>query len=272
MNAIPQAGNYAQVNGLKMYYEVHGAGEPLILLHGGFGMTGMFSEVLPLLAAGRQVIAADLQAHGRTADIDRPLRLEHMGDDVAALIRHLGFDKVDVMGFSMGGGGALRTAIQHPELVRKLVLISIPFKRDGWYPEIVVGMRQMNLAAETMKDTPMYQQLCEHRPGARALSSVMRQDERFAAPGLRLVRGGGRAEDAHAPGVRGRRRHPALTRRAVLRAAWRRAARRQLGWLGEVQLPAGDPARHNPLRYRRFHALAAAVTPFLDAPLPQEKS
>jgi pimeloyl-ACP methyl ester carboxylesterase len=150
-------GSYAQVNGLKMYYEVHGEGEPLILLHGGIGAIEMFGEVLPLLAADHKVIAADLQAHGRTADIDRPMSLEAMADDVAALIRHLGFDKVDIMGYSMGGHVALQTAIRHPELVRKLIVVSTTFKRDGWYPEIQAGMGQMGAAAaEPMKQTPMY--------------------------------------------------------------------------------------------------------------------
>jgi pimeloyl-ACP methyl ester carboxylesterase len=100
----------------------------------------MFGEVLPLLAEGRQVIAADLQAHGRTADIDRPLSFESMADDIAALIEHLGFEKADVMGYSVGGGVALQTAIRHPEVVRKLVVVSTPFERDGWYPEILAGM------------------------------------------------------------------------------------------------------------------------------------
>jgi pimeloyl-ACP methyl ester carboxylesterase len=149
---------YAPVNGLNMYYEIHGAGEPLVLLHGGLGMTGMFGEVLAQLARHRQVIAADLQAHGRTADIDRPLRLELMGDDIAALITHLGLAQADVMGYSMGGGAALAAAIRHPELVRKLALVSVPFRRDGWYPEILASMNQMNsAAAEFMRDTPMYQ-------------------------------------------------------------------------------------------------------------------
>jgi pimeloyl-ACP methyl ester carboxylesterase len=133
-------GNYAEVNGLEMYYEIHGTGEPLILLHGGVGAIEMFGEVLPLLAEGRQVIAADLQAHGRTADIDRPLSFESMADDIAALIEHLGFEKADVMGYSLGGGVALQTAIRHPEVVRKLVVVSTPFERDGWYPEILAGM------------------------------------------------------------------------------------------------------------------------------------
>ena len=158
-------GKYAQVNGINLYYEVHGKGKPLILLHGGLGSTGMFGEVLPLLAAGRQAIAADLQAHGRTADIDRAMTFEAMADDIAALIKHLGFQQADVMGYSLGGGVALQTAIRHPELIRKLVLVSTPFKRDGWYPENREGMSQMGPAiTEPMKQTPMYQDYARIAP------------------------------------------------------------------------------------------------------------
>jgi pimeloyl-ACP methyl ester carboxylesterase len=118
----------------------------------------MFGAILPQLAANRQVIAVDLQAHGRTADIDRPLSLEAMGDDVAALIAYLGFERADVMGYSMGGGAALQVAIQHPERIRKLVVVSIPYKRSGWYPEQVAGMDQIGAhTAEFMKNTPMYE-------------------------------------------------------------------------------------------------------------------
>jgi pimeloyl-ACP methyl ester carboxylesterase len=157
MNENPE-GNYAEVSDLNMYYEIRGSGEPLILLHGGVGAIEMFGEVLPLLAEGRRVVAVDLQAHGRTADIDRPLSYELMADDIAALIGHLGLEKADVMGYSLGGGVALQTAIRHPEVVRKLVLVSTPFKRDGWYPEILAGMGQMGPeAAEPMKQTLMYQ-------------------------------------------------------------------------------------------------------------------
>ena len=107
-------GQYASVNGLQLYYEMHGAGAPLVLLHGGAGAIEMFSAVLPRLAAGRQVIAVDLQAHGRTADIDRPMSYEAMADDIGALIAHLGLAQADVMGYSLGGGVALQTAIRHP--------------------------------------------------------------------------------------------------------------------------------------------------------------
>lgn len=123
---VPEAGNYAALNSLDMYYEVHGGGEPLILLHGGVGAIGMFGEVLPLLAEGRRVIAVDLQAHGRTADIDRPLNFDSMADDVAALIERLGLERADAMGYSLGGGVALQTAIRHPEAVRKLVAVRPP--------------------------------------------------------------------------------------------------------------------------------------------------
>ncbi len=149
---------YAPINGLQLYYEIHGTGQPLVLLHGGLGSTAMFGELLPLLAQTRQVIAVDLQAHGRTADIDRPMRYELMGDDIAALIKQLGLTKADVMGYSLGGGVALRTAIQHPGLVNRLVILSTPFSQNGWYPEMVVSMGQLSsAAAEFMRETPLYQ-------------------------------------------------------------------------------------------------------------------
>src|SRR6267143_6863296 len=150
---------YAPVNGLNLYYEIHGTGEPLILLHGGLAATAMFGEVMPALSTDRQVIAVDLQAHGRTADIDRPLSYDAMADDIAALIKHLGIERADVMGYSVGGGVALRTAGRHPEVMRQMVLVSTAFRRDGWYPEILAGMAQMGAAgeAESMKQTPMYE-------------------------------------------------------------------------------------------------------------------
>jgi pimeloyl-ACP methyl ester carboxylesterase len=141
-----------------MYYEIHGTGQPLILVHGGLGSSDMFAPIVPELSKGRQVIALDLQAHGRTVDIDRPLSFEAMADDIAALIHYLGFEKADVMGYSVGGEVALRAAIQHPEVVRKLIIVSATFRRDGWYPEIVAGMEHLDESvAEQMKQTPMYQ-------------------------------------------------------------------------------------------------------------------
>src|SRR6266851_3185063 len=126
---------YAPVNGLELYHEIRGSGDPLVLLHGGVvGMT-MFDSILPELASGRQVISVDLQGHGRTADVDRPLSFESMADDIAALIKHLGFENADVMGLSLGGGVALQVAFRYPRSVRKLVVVSEPCRREGWYPE-----------------------------------------------------------------------------------------------------------------------------------------
>jgi pimeloyl-ACP methyl ester carboxylesterase len=152
-------GGYAAVNGLKMYYEARGSGQPLVLLHGGLGSGDMFGPILPALSEGRRVLAVDLQAHGRTADIDRPLRVELLADDVAALIRQLGIGRADLLGYSLGGAVALQTAIRHPQVVRRLVVVSTPFRRDGWYPEVLAGMSQVGAeAAEAMKQTPMYRQ------------------------------------------------------------------------------------------------------------------
>jgi len=149
---------YAPVNGLRMYYEIRGAGRPLVLLHGGLGSIEMFGPNLDALSQNREVIAADLQGHGRTADIDRPLSYELMADDVASLITYLGFTKVDVMGYSLGGEVALQVAIRHPDAVRRLVLVSTAFRRDGWYPEILAAEAQMGPAvADQMKQSPVYQ-------------------------------------------------------------------------------------------------------------------
>ncbi len=156
---------YAPVNGLRLYYSIHGAGNPLVMIHGGFGETGMFDSILPLFAQGRQVIAIDLQGHGRTADIDRPLSFQLMADDVSALIRYLGLDRADVLGYSLGGSVALQTAIRHPDVVRKLVVVSVPYKQEGWYPEVRQGLVQMGpTLVEQMKQTPMYQEYARIAP------------------------------------------------------------------------------------------------------------
>ncbi|MSR56429.1 MAG: alpha/beta hydrolase [Planctomycetaceae bacterium] len=145
------------VNGLKIHYAIRGTGMPLILLHGGVAASEVFDPHLPALSEKRKVITVDLQAHGRTSDIDRPLRCELMADDIAALIVHLGIEQADVMGYSLGGGVALQVAIRHPKLLRKLVIISTTFKRDGWYPECLASMDQLGPAlGESMKQTPLY--------------------------------------------------------------------------------------------------------------------
>jgi pimeloyl-ACP methyl ester carboxylesterase len=136
MNGEPRGG-YAEVNGLNMYYEIHGTGQPLVVLHGAYMTIDAMGEVVPSLAETRQVIAVELQGHGRTADLDRPITYEQMADDTVALLRHLGIEQVDVFGYSMGGGVALQVAIRHPEVVRKLVVASASYTSDGMHPELL---------------------------------------------------------------------------------------------------------------------------------------
>ena len=135
-NTSPQTG-YAPVNGLRMYYEIYGTGQPLVLLHGAYMTIDAMGGVVPELAKSRQVIAVELQGHGRTADVDRPLSYEQMADDTAALLRHLGVEQPDVFGFSTGGGVALQLAIRHPDVVRKLVVASASYTSDGMHPELL---------------------------------------------------------------------------------------------------------------------------------------
>jgi pimeloyl-ACP methyl ester carboxylesterase len=135
-DADPRTG-YAPVNGLNMYYEIHGTGQPLVLLHGAYMTIDRMGEVVPGLAETRQVIAVELQGHGRTADVDRPLTYEQMADDTAAFISHLGIEQADVFGYSMGGGVAFQVAIRHPEVVRKLVVASASYTSDGMHPELL---------------------------------------------------------------------------------------------------------------------------------------
>ena len=153
----PVKTGHAAVNGVNYYYAYYGTGEPLLLLHGGLGQIEMFGPNLTKLAQSRQVIGVDLQGHGRTALGDRELSLVDMGNDMAGVLKKLGYDKVDVLGYSMGGGVAFQFAVQHPEMVRRLVLVSTPFSQDGFYPEMLPQQAAVGAAmAEQMKETPMY--------------------------------------------------------------------------------------------------------------------
>jgi pimeloyl-ACP methyl ester carboxylesterase len=263
------AGSYASVNGLEMYYEIHGTGRPLILLHGGVGAIEMFGEVLGLLAEGRQVVAVDLQAHGRTADIDRTLSVESMADDIAALIEHLGFEKADVMGYSLGGGVALQTAIRHPEVVRRLVVVSTPFKRDGWYPEVLAGMEQMGPeAAEPMKQTPMYQLYASVAPKPEdwsvlltKLGELLRKDydwsdevAKVETPTMIVVGDADSVRTAHAVEI----------------FELLGGGKADAGWDGSGMSDARLAILPATTHYDIFSSptLAATVAPFLDAPTP----
>jgi pimeloyl-ACP methyl ester carboxylesterase len=227
----------------------------------------MFGDVLPLLAEGRQVIGVDLQAHGRTADINRPMTYEAMADDVAALIGHLGMQKADVLGYSLGGGVALQTATRHPEAVRKAVLVSTPFKRDGWYPEVLAGMEQMGPeAAEPMKETPMYSLYAGVAPRPEdwpvllsKVGELLRQDYDWSAsvaelemPVMIVVGDADSIPPAHAAeffGLLG-------------------GGERDAGWEGSGRPESRLAILPGTTHYDIFYspAMASASAPFLDAP------
>ena len=151
-------GEYADVNGIKLYHEISGSGRPLVLLHGGLGSGEMFGPVLPMLAADHRVVAPDLQGHGRTADIDRPIDMRLMADDIAALIDALKLDRPDIVGYSLGGGVAFHIGFKYPSKIRRLVAISANIRRSAIPPEMLAQQRQVNAsAAAALKETPMYQ-------------------------------------------------------------------------------------------------------------------
>jgi pimeloyl-ACP methyl ester carboxylesterase len=155
--AKPTRSGRLEVNGVSYYYQVYGKGEPLLLLHGGLGQIEMFGPVLNMLAARRQVIGVDLQGHGRSSLGDREISLVDMGDDMAAIVKQLGYPQLDVLGYSMGGGVGFRFAVQHPEMVRRLVIASAGYAQDGFYAEMLPQQAQVGAAmADAMKDTPMY--------------------------------------------------------------------------------------------------------------------
>ena len=156
---------YADVNGLHMYYETEGSGRPLVLIHGGLMSASMFGPMRTELAKARKVIAVDLQGHGRTADVDRPLHPKAMAGDIVALIEQQKLGRVDLMGNSLGAGVALWVAILRPDLVRKVVACSTVLRRDAFYPDILAQQGQVNAnAAEMMKQTPMYREYAKVAP------------------------------------------------------------------------------------------------------------
>lgn len=270
-------GSYAEVNGLRLYHEIHQpVGEadsnsaPLILLHGGIGSVEMFTPSLQVLTQRRMVITVDLQGHGRTADIDRPIRYELMADDIAELIKLLRIKQADIMGYSLGGGVSLRTAIQHPALVRKVIVVSAPFKQSGWYPEILAAAtRKGPEAVESKKKLPLYRVYAGIAPRpddwpillAKLGDLVsrnydwMQEAAAMKAPAMIVV--------GDADAVR--------TSHSVECFELLGGGQRDAGWDG-----SGSPVAQLAILPGTTHyniistsTLARAVVPFLDAPMPQ---
>jgi pimeloyl-ACP methyl ester carboxylesterase len=170
-------GDYAAVNGLEMYYEVHGIGDPLVVLHGAFMTIGAMGTIVTDLAETRQVVGVELQGHGHTADVDRPLSYEQMADDVAALLRHLDIERADVFGYSMGGGAALQLAMRHPTLVRKLVVVSASSTSEGVYPEVWAGIEQVT--PELFEGTPWKEEYDRVAPNPGAFPTLVEKLKRL---------------------------------------------------------------------------------------------
>jgi pimeloyl-ACP methyl ester carboxylesterase len=263
---------FANVNGLTMYYEMHGAGRPLVLLHGGLGGIGMFEQNLPALAENRQVIAVELQGHGHTADINRPLSFEQLADDVAALVKHLGIENSNILGYSLGGGAALQTAIRHPDVVRKLVLVSAPCKSDGWYPEVRAGMKSMDAeVGKTWVGCPMHQAYANVAPKpddwptlVDKMGQLLSQDYDWSeavsalkSPVMIVIGDADSARTAH----------------AVEFFEPLGGGQRDANWDGSGMSNSRLAILPGTTHYDIFSssALAAAVIPFLDAPMPRKK-
>jgi pimeloyl-ACP methyl ester carboxylesterase len=153
----PAESGYADVNGLKMYYEMYGQGKPIVLLHGSFMTIPLnWSHIIPLFAKNRKVIVAEMQGHGRTRDISREISYEGMADDVSGLLKHLNIDSADILGYSMGGGIAFQVAVRHPEQVRRLVVLSGAYTHDGWWPDVAASFS--TFTPDMFKGTPIQKQ------------------------------------------------------------------------------------------------------------------
>ncbi len=166
---------YTPVNGVDMYWESRGSGDtPLVVVHGGYGLTSMFCGLLDQLADQRRVVAIELQGHGHTRDVDRPFSFEAFGNDIACLIDTIGPGCADLLGYSLGGQASLRCAIQHPEKVRTLSLVSIPCRREGWFPDVLAAFDQMSSAGfDQMRQSPMYKAWTDVAPDRDAFPTLM---------------------------------------------------------------------------------------------------
>lgn len=193
----PDSSGYVAANGVNYWYEIHGKGEPLLLLHGGLFSTGMFGPTLAKLAATHRVIGVDLHGHGHTALGERQkIDLVDIGRDLAVVVQKLGLKQIDVMGYSFGGGAALQLAFQHPELVRRLVVVSAPYAQNGFFAEMLPQQAAVSGAmADGMKETPMYKSYAAIAPKPQdfprlldAMGAMMRQPYDWSANVKQLAR------------------------------------------------------------------------------------
>jgi pimeloyl-ACP methyl ester carboxylesterase len=259
---------YAPVNGLQMYYEIHGAGAPLVLLHGAFGAIDLWGPILTTLAETHQVIAVEFQGHGHTADIiERPLGYEQLADDVAALTAHLGIAQADVVGYSMGGTTGLQLAIRHPELVRKLVAVSPNYRSDGYYPELLAGLQM--LSPEIFTGTPEEAAYLRHAPNPENFpvlvekQKVLPQEFAFpdedvatiAAPTLIVIGDSDVVRPEHAV--------------ALFRLLGGGVPADLTGSLPNSQLAILPGTTHGTIIHERAGELMAVIEPFLAAPMPE---
>jgi pimeloyl-ACP methyl ester carboxylesterase len=166
---------YAPADGVDVWWERRGTGgTPLVLVHGGFGVTGVFADIVDDLAVDREVVAIELQGHGHTRDVDRPFDHDAFGRQIAGVIEHLELVPADLFGYSLGGGASLRAAINHPDLLRRLVVVSFPHRREAWYPEVRAGMVNVTSAAfEQFRQSPMYAAYAAVAPDVEAFPTLM---------------------------------------------------------------------------------------------------
>src|SRR5262249_22841947 len=265
----PKTG-YAAVNGLNMYYEIHGTGQPLVLLHGAFSAIGTsFGQLLPSLAKTRQVIAFELQGHGHTADIDRPLSLEQMADDAAAALQQLGIEQADIFGYSMGAGVALPLVIRHPNVVRTLMLASVTYTMSGVHPGLMDGLA--DIKPEQMVGSPWHDEYIRIAPHPEAFAKLF-------AKKTQMDRG---IQDVPAETIRAIKAPTLLIigDSDLVRPEHAVEMFRLLGGGVFGDTPAGLPnsqlavlpgTSHVTVVYRA-DLLLAIIPPFLDAPMPEQK-
>ena len=172
-----QEKGYAPVNGLKLYYEIHGEGKPILLFHGSYMSIEGWGHFLPQLAKTRKVIAVEMQGHGHTADIDRPFSYTSMADDAAQLLKYLKIEKVDILGYSFGGTIALEFGIKHPELTDKIVVISSVFKHEGWSADVRSALK--SITPDFLDNTPMKAEYDRIAPNPKHWKDFVKKTDQF---------------------------------------------------------------------------------------------